>query len=132
MIVPDASALVHALVDAGPLGARARDMLAADPDMCAPHVVDLEVTSALRSLVRRGRLSPSGAGALLVDLAELPARRFDHRPLVGRIWALRDALSAYDAAYVALAEALGASLVTGDARLARAPGIRCRIALVEA
>ena len=93
-----------------------RDRFAAD----APALFDIEVCAAARSRVARGVLTPSRAEELLTDLAELPIVPWPHGPLLRRVWALRENISAYDAVYVALAEALEAQLVTADRRLARA------------
>lgn len=126
MIVVDASVVVHVLAVEpweGPLHAR----LAAEDDLHAPHLLDLEVTSAVRSLVIRGRLADTDARACLADLRELPVVRYPHAFLLDRVWELRGNLTAYDATYVALAEALEAPLLTGDRALADAPGIRCPV-----
>lgn len=97
----------------------------------APHLLDLEVASALRGLVRRGALAAAVAHAALRQLAVLPVARCDHRPLLPRCWELRHSLTVYDAAYVALAEATGATLLTSDQRLAHAPGIDCEVELLD-
>lgn len=96
----------------------------------APHLLDLEVASALRGLVRRGALAEAVAHSALRHLAVLPVTRCDHRPLLSRCWELRDNLTVYDAAYVALAEAIGATLLTSDQRLAHATGIDCEVELL--
>ena len=127
MIVVDASVVVAALLSAGGAGARARERLRLDPDVHVPHLLDVEVTSALRRRVRLGQTQPDVATAVLADLADLPALRWDHQPLLGRVWDLRDNVTTYDAVYVVLAEMLDATLVTSDERLARAPGLRCRV-----
>ena len=93
----------------------------------APHLLDLEVAQALRRLVRSGRCEPARAELALVRLRRLGLEYHPHGPLLPRIWELRGNLSAYDAAYVALAEALDAPLLTADHRLAAAPGHRARI-----
>jgi predicted nucleic acid-binding protein len=125
VIVADASVTVTALVDGGDAGKRARAALSGD-GLCAPALLDVEVLQALRGRVRGGRLGAEPATRAVADLARLPIRRLDSVPLLERIWRLRDNVTAYDAAYVALAEALDAVLVTADARLAAAPGPRCR------
>lgn len=84
----------------------------------------------LRGWVRGSTLSAGRAEAALTDLADFPGTRHPHEPLLPRVWALRDTVSAYDAQYVALAEALDAVLLTGDARLARAPGLSVQLQLV--
>lgn len=99
--------------------------------MAAPELIDLEVQSVLRSGVRRGLLDERRARLAWSDLASTPLRRAPHRPLLPRAWELRDNLTTYDAAYVALAEILGATLLTTDRKLANAPGIRCDVDLVQ-
>jgi predicted nucleic acid-binding protein len=130
MIVLDASAAVELL-----LGTRSGGRVAAriaDPGcaLYAPHLIDLEVAHAARGLVRGGLLTRGRGAALLADLRALDIERCAHDILLGRIWALAGHLTAYDAAYVALAEALEAPLLTADARLSRAEGHRARIELV--
>ena len=93
----------------------------------APHLLDLEVMSALRSMVRRSELTGSQARRAVHNLPLLPIVRIDHRPLLGRCWELRDNLTVYDAAYVALAEVAMATLITADVRMGQAPGVRCEI-----
>jgi predicted nucleic acid-binding protein len=127
LIVLDASALLELL-----LGTSAGKQLAGRLDspsesLHVPHVADLEILNALRRLLRAGRIDARRAEGALRHLAELDLDRHPHELLLQRVWALRDNLSAYDAIYVALAEALGCPLLTRDARLARSAGIRCRI-----
>jgi len=132
MKVADASALVEAAIRSN-VGAAAAERLFADgADLHAPHHLDIELLSAMRGLVRRGGLPESDARMALDFLWAVPIRRHDARLLRDRIWELRDNLSAYDAAYVALAEALGAPLVTCDKGLARAPGHAALVDLVAA
>lgn len=128
MIVVDASVLAVALADDGPDGDRARSRLR-DHELTAPELIDLEVTSVLRGRARVGALDERRATLALHDLAELPLRRAPHRPLVQRCWELRDNLTPYDAAYVALAELLDVTLVTGDRAITKARGPRCRLEL---
>lgn len=90
--------------------------------MVAPHHLDLEVLNALRRLVRASRVEQSRAGEATRDLLQAPIDRIETRALIFRIWAWRENLSAYDAAYVVLAEVLGCALVTADERLGRALG----------
>lgn len=131
MTVLDASALVELLLGTS-LGRRVAERIA-DPELAldAPHLVDVEVAQALRRLVRGGELDAATAEDALEDLRALDVERHSHEPLLDRVWALRENLTAYDAVYVALAEALGATLLTCDGRLARAPGIRARVVLVS-
>jgi predicted nucleic acid-binding protein len=130
VIVADASVLVVALADDGPDGDQARARLSGE-HLAMPELADLEVTSVLRRQMRSGALDARRAGQALDDLAALPARRAPHRPLLARCWELRDNLTPYDAAYVALAEAMNATLLTGDRRLARAPGSHCAIEVLQ-
>lgn len=129
MIVVDASVLAVALGDDGMDGRRARERLAGET-LAAPELIDLEVASVWRRQVAAKLMTARRAGDAISDLADLPLRRSSHRPLLGRIWGLRHVLTSYDAAYVALAEAVEVALVTADARLARAPGIECEIELI--
>jgi predicted nucleic acid-binding protein len=131
VIVVDASVLAPALADDGPDGDAARARLLGDA-LVAPELIDLETISVLRAQLRAGRLDARRAGLALADLADLPLHRAPYRPLLDRCWELRDNLTPYDAAYVALAELLDLTLVTSDAGLARAPGTRCPIELLGA
>ncbi len=99
--------------------------------LVAPHLIDLEVTSAWRRLAAAGDLDERRAQLALDDLRALRLERVSHTPLLPRCWELRDNLTVYDAAYVALAEALEATLLTGDRRLARAAGTRCEMELLR-
>lgn len=121
----DASAGLSALLNAGP----ARRALAQE-QLHVPHLVDPEVGSGLRRLVRARQLDPDSGWAALDTWRRLGMTRYPVFALLDRMWALRDNLSAYDASYVALAETLGCALLTADRRLARAPGIRCPITVV--
>lgn len=129
MIVVDASVLVTALVDDADEGRRVRARLAGEV-LVAPELVDLEVASVARRHVLRGELLVDRARQALDDLAALPLRRVAHRPLLDRVWELRHHLTAYDAAYVTVAELFEIPLLTGDARLAAAPGLRCPVELL--
>ena len=130
MIVLDASALVELLLGT-PLG-RAVATRIADPALAlhVPHLADVEVAQVLRRFVASGELEPERGAAALEDLVELDLERHSHEPLLPRLWALRATLTAYDAVYVALAEALDARVLTCDARLSRAPGLADRVELV--
>jgi predicted nucleic acid-binding protein len=125
MLVVDASAITELL-----LGRHAGDFVerrlrAHDFDLHAPHLLDVEVLSALRRLVAAGDASPERAGEAVTDFLDLPVEHYAHDWLAPRIWELRANFSAYDATYVALAEVItddGAPLLTADARLAGAAG----------
>jgi predicted nucleic acid-binding protein len=129
VIVVDASVLATAIGDDGSDGERARARLV-EARLIAPELLDLEVASVWRRAVRAGRMSEMRGSQALADLAALPLARAPHAPLMPRIWELRDNLTVYDAAYVALAEALGAPLLTADRKLTQATGTRCEFALV--
>ncbi len=120
MIVVDASAIVSAITDRSMPSLVQR--LETERYLHAPYLIDVEVTQTLRRLARSGRLAVDRASDARVDYVNLRIRRYRHVPLLARVWELRDALTAYDAAYIALAEILDAPLVTCDARLASAPG----------
>lgn len=126
MMVVDASLVVAALVDGGPDGTWADDVLAAGP-LAAPHLLPVEVANVLRRSVHEGRISADSAAMAHMDLQDLPLTYFPYHPFAERVWELRDNLTAYDAWYVAVAEGLGVALGTLDLRLAKAPGVRCDI-----
>jgi predicted nucleic acid-binding protein len=127
--VLDASVAVTALTEPGSPGA---DLLSeADAAFQVPSIFDAEVLSALRGLVRGGKFDGTAAADLIVDLMVLPVDRWHMSPLLPRMWELRDNLTPYDAAYVALAELTGAILVTGDERITAAPGTRCDIRIIK-
>lgn len=131
MIVIDASAALELL-----LGSRAGFLviertLGRHETLHAAHLLDLEVVQVLRRYVRESELSVGRAEQALEDLADLPLDRYPHEPFIGRIWELRDNLTAYDAVYVALAELLGAPLLTLDARLVRSQGHRATVEQVR-
>ncbi|MHB8245999.1 MAG: type II toxin-antitoxin system VapC family toxin [Acidimicrobiales bacterium] len=125
MIVVDASAAVSALLNAGP----ARRALS-DEQLHAPHLIDAEIASALRREVAGQRLESASAWTALDLWRRLALTRYPVVGLLERVWELRESLSAYDAAYIALAELLNCSLLTADARLSRASGSRCPITVV--
>jgi len=130
VLVVDASVLASALADDGRDGDGVRARLR-DEEIAAPELLDLEVISVLRRLCARGALDVRRAQLAIDDLYDLPIYRASHLPLLKRCWELRDNLTVYDAAYVALAEALRSVLLTADTRLGRAPGLRCPIEVVS-
>jgi len=99
----------------------------ADETLAAPELIDLEVASVWRRHVAAKLMPARRAASAIADLADLPLRRSSHQPLLHRIWELRHTVTPYDAAYIALAEALDIVLVTADARLSRAAGVHCEI-----
>ena len=122
MIVADASVLVEALVRRGP----ANDRLGSD-DLAAPHLIDAEAGHALRRHVLIGQIDADAGRQALAELGQIEIERYGHVGLAARAWELRNNLSYYDALYIALAESLDAPLVTLDARLAGARGVRSRV-----
>jgi predicted nucleic acid-binding protein len=131
LIVLDASAAVDLLTRNGVRGDRIAERVAGEFAVHVPAVFDLEVLHALRGLEAGGKLPAPSLEAALVDLADLRATRHPHEQLRPRVWALRNNLTAYDAAYVALAELLEAPLLTSDAPLARSSGHAARIELTH-
>lgn len=131
MIVLDASAVVELLLNTATGQAVGRRM--ADPaiGVHVPHLVDVEVVQALRRLASLGELTAVEAQTAIDDLRSLDLQRHAHEPLLGRVWELRQNLSAYDAVYVALAEVLDTTVVTCDGRLARAPRAAKRVELIR-
>ncbi|BDA63374.1 type II toxin-antitoxin system VapC family toxin [Actinomyces capricornis] len=132
MIVIDASALVAVLLPHGPITTATRDRLRLDPHWIAPDHLTVEVLSAIRGHRLGGRITEAAALDALLALGTMDIDQRPAAPLVSRIWELKDNLSSYDAAYVALAEAEGCTLVTADARIAAAPGTRCPIEVISA
>ena len=126
MVVIDASVLMEALLVAGP----ARQRLAST-NLQAPELIDAELLSVLRQLVLADKLQEGHALQALATAQRLGLRRHSSRSLWPRAWELRTNLSTYDALYVALAERLNAPLLTADTRLARAPGLRCPVEVLE-
>jgi predicted nucleic acid-binding protein len=116
--------------DDGKDGQYARERLAGET-LVAPELVDLEVVSVWRRHVAAKLMPARRAASALADLADLPLRRSSHQPFLQRIWELRHVVTPYDAAYIALAEALDAVLVTADARLSRASGLHCEIEAID-
>ncbi len=131
MIVVDASVLANAIADDGVDGHRAREGLRAAGGLAAPDLVDVESTAVLRKRWLAGTLSDERFAAAIEDLEDLELDRYPALPLMRRAFELRANVSAYDSAYVALAELLGCELLTGDRRLLGAPGTTCPIRLVS-
>jgi predicted nucleic acid-binding protein len=129
MLIVDASCLYEIVADTDD-AEQIRALLGRDPDFGAPHVVDVEVLGAVRRDHVLGRLDATAARQAVSELRIWPGQRFDHRPLLERAWDLRDNVRRWDAIYVALAEALDATLITRDRRIAGAYGVRCRIEAV--
>ena len=130
MIVVDASALLEFLLQT-PLGTRVEArLLRGEGEFHSPHLIDVEVAQALRRLVRTGEVSADRAAEAIEDLVDLDLHRHAHLDLLTRAWKLRANVTAYDAMYVALAEALDATVVTCDTPLANAPGHRARIEVI--
>jgi predicted nucleic acid-binding protein len=129
MIVVDASAMTELLLQTD-LGERVERRLLTDEDLHAPHLVDVEVVSALRRLVRTGELPLDRAEDAIEDLRLLLLSRHGHEDLLERAWELRDNVTAYDGVYIALAEALDATLVTCDRPLGAVKKTSARIEII--
>ncbi len=130
MLVVDASCLCEVLIG-GPGAEAIRHRLAAEDDQAAPHMIDVEVFGVVRREYLRGHLDRTEAAQAVEDLEAWPGERFGHRLLLSRAWELRDTVRGWDAMYVALAEALGAILLTTDRKLAAASGPTCPIEVLE-
>ena len=131
MIVVDASVLAHVVGDDGDDGVRARGAIASGPGLAAPDLVDVEPVAVFRRRWLAGDLTEARFLRAIDDLLDLPCDRYPVGQLMRRAFELRANVTAYDACYVALAEALNARLLTADARLAAAPGFRCEIDLLR-
>ena len=129
MIVVDASAVLEVLLQTPAASRISRRIFASGETLHAPHLLDVEIAQVLRRYARSGVISPERGAEALTDLADLPLNRYPHFVLLPRIWQLRHNLTAYDAAYLALAEALDAPLLTRDRALASA-GARVRVEVV--
>ena len=128
MIVVDASAVLEVLLQTLAASRVSRRIFAAGETLHAPHLLDVEIAQVLRRYARAGVISSDRAAAALTDLADLPLTRYPHYVLLPRIWQLRHNVTAYDAAYLALAEALDAPLLTRDRALASArAGVRVEV-----
>lgn len=130
MIVVDASVLANAVADDGPQGALAREVLRAHRDLAAPDLIDVETNAVFRRRWLARELSSHRFEQAAEDLRLFPIARYPTRGLMRRAFELRENVTAYDACYVALAEALQCSLATGDRRLAKAPGPRCPVQFI--
>ena len=122
MIVLDASAAIDWLLQTSAGQHIDKRIYSHHESLHAPHLLDLEVTQVLRRLASQGVISAHRADEAIRDLLDLRITRYPHQLLLPRIWQLRHNFSAYDAAYIVLAEKLRAALVTRDARLASASG----------
>ncbi len=131
MLVIDTSAVLEALASSAP-APELIERLTHDSDLHAPHLIDTEVLHALRRMTIAHTISDERAADARSDYAELTLLRYSHQPFSDRVWELRHNLTAYDATFVALAEALNAPLITCDMRLASAPGHHARIELFNA
>ncbi len=127
MIVLDASVVVELLTNGALADSIRMDLAKRDEPFIVPHLIDVEVVSAIRRLVAGQRMAADQSDRLFAALAALPAERYPHTPLIGRIWELRHNFTAYDAAYIALAEAMNALLYTSDEKLCK--GHRARVVL---
>ena len=130
MIVVDASALLEALLRTSAAKAVEDRFFAPRQTLHAPHLIDVEVAQVIRRYAANREIDGERGRIALADLADFPLRRYPHDLLLPRIWDLRNNLTAYDATYVALAEALDAPVLTRDRRLAAAAGHRAQIELV--
>ena len=130
MIVVDASALLEMLLQTQRANQLMQRALEPSQRLHAPHLLDVEVTQVLRRLAQRKEITIARAEQALNDLTHLLVERHEHRALLPRVWQLRDSLTAYDAVYVALAELLGAPLLTCDGKIASAPGHDAKVVVV--
>jgi len=131
VIVLDASVLLEVLLSRPSVERLAHRLSDPAETLHAPHLIDLEIVQSLRRYQAIGEMSPQRAHQALLAFAQMPLERHPHLPFLDRIWELRRNLTAYDAAYVALAEALDAPLLTCDRALASAPGHRAVVELIE-
>lgn len=125
--VVDASVVVAALLDAGPVGTWAESLVTSGP-LAAPHLMPVEAANVLRRAALVGDVSADVAALAHDDLVSLRVELFPYEPFASRVWQLRTNVTAYDAWYVALAESLEVGLATLDLKLSRASGIRCAFA----
>jgi predicted nucleic acid-binding protein len=127
VIVLDASAAIELLIEGSLAGSIRQDLLSRNDTIIVPHLLDIEVLSGLRRLASSRRLDGQRMGYLLSELADLPAMRCPHTPLLQRVWELRHNFTAYDAVYIAMAEATDSVLYTCDQKLCK--GHRARVTL---
>lgn len=130
MIVVDASALIEMLLPTAAAEVVSARLFYSGDHLAAPHLIDVEAAQVLRRYARAGEIGDRHGREAMADLAEMPIRRYPHGILLPRVWDLRHNFTAYDALYVALAEALDAPLVTRDRRLAAAAGHGAEIELL--
>ena len=130
MIVADASVVLELLIGTRSAPDIAQRLLDPGESVHVPHLLDVEICHALRRYASSGELEPKRARHALVSLLDLPMQRHEHTLLLERAWEIRRSVSAYDGVYIALAEALDATLLTRDGRLARSHGHRARIELL--
>jgi predicted nucleic acid-binding protein len=127
MIVLDASVVVELLLNGALADSIGSELARRDESFIVPHLLDVEVVSAIRRLAAGERIGSHDSDRFLTSLAALPAERYSHIPLIGRVWELRHNFTAYDATYIALAEAMNAVLYTCDEKLCK--GHRARVVL---
>lgn len=130
MIVVDASTIIELLLNTEAATRIADRLFAPGESLYAPHLLDVEAAQVIRRYCLTGQLNSERGSEALADLADLPLHKYPHDVLLPRIWELRENLTAYDACYVALAEALDAPLLTADHRLAAASGHHAHIELI--
>jgi len=130
VIVVDASAVIEVVLRTRAAAAVEHRVHNIRETLHAPHLIDIEVAHVIRRATANGEIAADRGRAALEDLADFPMRRYPHVSLLPRIWELRHNLTAYDAVYVALAEAFDAPLITRDGRLAASSGHRARIELL--
>jgi predicted nucleic acid-binding protein len=130
MLVVDASCLYEVVAKAEHADL-VQEQMSLDIDYAAPHVIDVEVLSTVRRYFRLGRLDRTAAYRAVEELRDWPGERFGHGSLLERAWELRDNVRPWDALYVALAEALGCTLITFDGKLGRVQGLACQVQVLR-
>lgn len=130
MIVIDASAVIEMLLGLDQAEAVIDRAFSKNETLHAPYLLDVEVAQVIRRYWRSGDVTAARGEDALRDLADLPIQRYPHEPLLGRMWQLRNNVTAYDAAYISLAEGLDAGLLTLDKALARIPGVRAVVEVI--